>query len=405
MTLQRPGLPLGRYLRGTNSLTQTIPRNSSEATALRAPSRWTARHVGAIRAGAVSYAPVIGAGDFARVGDDLDVWDAWPVQLDDGAPAVLETGDIPWMALASPRFSDPEERHKHARIHLMLQSASKWRDLGPAMPEGFSPGSREWSGSSVLAADRRTLTLFFTATGRRGEKALTFEQRLFCAQSTLIQDSSGVRCTDWRSLGELFERDPAHYMASDAGVGEVGTIKAFRDPGYFRDPADGARYIFFTGSLAQSASDYNGVIGAAAARPEGPMDLKLLPPLVSADALHNELERPHVVIHGRLYYLFCSTHSHVFNPQGPVGPTGLYGLVSGELTRGWKRLNGTGLVFANPPDAPKQAYSWLVLSDLSVTSFVDRYGGANADGAQPFGGSFAPMLRLRLDGDRAALAE
>lgn len=386
-------------------MTQTIPRNSRKAAALRAPCPWTAQHVGAIQAGASNYAPVIGADDFARLREDLDIWDAWPVQNDDGTPALLDTGRVPWLALASPRFRDPEERHKHARIHLLLQSETGWSDFGPAMPDNFSPGSREWSGSALLAQDRRTLTLFFTATGRRGEKELTFEQRLFSAEATLSHDRSGLRCTDWRALRELFERDPAHYMASDAGRGEVGAIKAFRDPGYFRDPADGARYMFFTGSLAGSASDYNGCIGAAVAQPEGPMELTILPPLISADTLNNELERPHAVFHDGLYYLFWSTQSHVFNPQGPVGPTGLYGMVSRDLMSGWEPLNGTGLVFANPPEAPKQAYSWLVLSDLSVTSFVDRFGDARADGAQPFGGSFAPMLRLRLDGAHAALAE
>ena len=39
-------------------------------------------------------------------------------------------------------------------------------------------------------------------------------------------------------------------------------------------------------------------------------------------------------------------------------------------------LNGTGLVFANPDTAPKQAYSWLVLPDLQVTSFIDAWASA-----------------------------
>ncbi|HTM96970.1 MAG TPA: glycoside hydrolase family 68 protein, partial [Croceibacterium sp.] len=67
-------------------------------------------------------------------------------------------------------------------------------------------------------------------------------------------------------------------------------------------------------------------------------------------------------------------------------------------------LNGTGLVFANPPEAPAQAYSWLVLPDLSVTSFVDNWGREPAE-PRRFGASFAPALHLRLDGANAVLAD
>ena len=43
------------------------------------------------------------------------------------------------------------------------------------------------------------------------------------------------------------------------GGGAIGTIKAFRDPAFFRDPADGCDYLLFTASLAASASAWNGV--------------------------------------------------------------------------------------------------------------------------------------------------
>lgn len=101
------------------------------------------------------------------------------------------------------------------------------------MPDGFSPGSREWSGSALLEADRRTLALFFTSTGRRGETVQSFQQRLFSARATLAHDDHMASLSDWRDLREIVQRDPAHYMASDAGSGKVGTIKAFRDPRLF----------------------------------------------------------------------------------------------------------------------------------------------------------------------------
>lgn len=380
------------------------PSTSTRAADPVAAAAWTPGHVGAIDGFRHDGAPLIGDADVVRIAPDLDIWDAWPVQDADGTPAALTGGKALWMALGAPRFPDPDERHGHARIHLILRDAAGWHPLGPAMPDGFAPGSREWSGSALLAADRKTLTLFFTATGRRGEAALTFEQRLFRANATFAVEAGMYRLTNWRGLDEFVLRDPAHYMASDAGNGAVGTIKAFRDPAYFRDPRDGRHHVFFAASLAASASAFNGAVGWATARNDTLAEWDIRPPLISADTLNNELERPHVIFHQGLYYLFWSTQRHVFNPDGPTGPTGLYGMVSDRLDGGWRPLNGTGLVFANPDAAPKQAYSWLVLPDLQVTSFIDAWGSDGSDAnARRFGATFAPMLRLRLLGDEAGL--
>ncbi|MGV3456460.1 glycoside hydrolase family 68 protein [Sphingomonas sp.] len=377
------------------------PSSATVAAEQAAMAVWTPEHVRALAGLRHDSASLITDSDVVRVAPDLDIWDAWPVQDADGTPSALPGGKTLWMALGAPCFDDPDERHGHARIHLILRDAAGWHPLGPAMPDGFAPGSREWSGSALLAADRRTVTLYFTATGRRGEAALTFEQRLFCADATL---DGAYRLTDWRNLREFVVRDPAHYMASDAGSGAVGTIKAFRDPAYFRDPRDGRHHVFFAASLADSASAFNGCIGWATARNDTLADWDIRPPLISADGLNNELERPHVVMHGGLYYLFWSTQRHVFNPDGPTGPTGLYGMVSDRIDGGWRPLNGTGLVFANPDAAPKQAYSWLALPDLQVISFIDAWGSDGSDAnARRFGATFAPMLRLRLQVDKAGL--
>jgi len=385
----------------------TPPRSQTMDRLVGSPilTGWTAAHVRTITPDDSNSAPVLSDGDVIRVVEDIDIWDAWPIQDEDGSPSALPTGETLWMALGAPQFADPDERHGHARIHLFARSHGQWRHLGPAMPDGLSPGSREWSGSAVLAADRRGLTLYFTATGQRDEATLTFEQRLFRASATLEHVDGAWRLVDWRDLREMFARDPDHYMASDAGGGAVGTIKAFRDPAYFRDPEDGRHYVFFAGSLANSQSAYNGIIGSAVAESDKPDHWRITTPIISADRLNNELERPHVIHRNGLFYLFWSTQRAVFNPDGPTGPTGLYGMVSEQLLGGWRPLNGTGLVLANPPAAPNQAYSWLVMPDLQVTSFVDDWGSDGSGATEKrFGATFAPMLRLHLDGAVAGLA-
>jgi levansucrase len=383
-------------------LTEQSAAKRATASRSSAPVAWAAEQVRAIRLDDASIAPLITERDFARVDEALDIWDAWPVQDEVGYPARIADGLTLWMALAAPHSGDPDARHQHARIHLLECRDSQWRLRGPVMPDGFSPGSREWSGSAVLGENGVTLTLYFTATGRRGEETPTFEQRLFLAQATLTRGAEGHAFEDWRGLEEIVGRDPAHYMGTDGEVGAPGTIKAFRDPAFFRDPRDGQRYLFFAASRAHSTSAFNGVVGWAVERVPG--QWTGLPPLVSADGLNNELERPHVVFHRNAYYLFWSTQRHVFDPAGPTGPTGLYGMVSDRLDSGWRPLNGTGLVFANPPQAPAQAYSWLVLPDLSVTSFVDDWGPAGDGRPRRFGASFAPELQLQLDGPTARLA-
>ncbi|MXP26719.1 glycoside hydrolase family 68 protein [Altererythrobacter indicus] len=373
-------------------------------TNVTAPSHWTAGHIRAINSDSIETAPAFGPDDFSAVGNKIDIWDAWPVQDADGHPSLISHDEVLWMALAAPRFDDPEERHGHARIYLLLRKGKEWINLGPLMPDGFSPGSREWSGSAVLGADRRTLVLYFTATGLRGESVITFTQRMFSTRATLVKDDTGYHFENWRDLTEVIPLKPDWYMPSDAGNGKIGTIKAFRDPGYFFDPATGRHYLFFAASKAFSHSAFNGVVGAAFCDDPSRDEWHVMPPLVSADELNNELERPHVVLHKGLYYLFWSTQAHVFNPEGPTGPTGLYGMVASALTGDWKPVNGSGLVFANPLDAPKQAYSWLVMPDLKVTSFADQWGPVElADGERRFGGTFAPDIQLWLDGDRAGL--
>ena len=117
------------------------PRSSPSAAAVRdgAPSIWTAGQLDTIGAH-YDVAPLIHGDDVVRITPDLDIWDAWPIQDADSTPSALEDGTTLWMALGAPQFADPEERHGHARIHLLSNGANGWRHLGPAMTDGFSTG-------------------------------------------------------------------------------------------------------------------------------------------------------------------------------------------------------------------------------------------------------------------------
>lgn len=353
------------------------------------------------------------AADIFHLDPDLTLWDIWPIQLDNGDLAELAIGTL-WVMLSAPRTQDPDDRHNLARMRLLLQTpAGEWRDCGNLLPDGFAPGSREWSGSTRLDPKTGRVTLWFTATGRRGEAKPDFEQRLFHATGMLDVTKALPRVKDWRSLTQTVVNCGRHYADLLTTQGVAGQIKGFRDPYWFRDPKDGQGYILFTGSRSADlpASNHDGVIGLAKANDtDGHARFELMAPIIDAFGLASEMERPHMFVQGGLYYVFWSTQAHIFNAAQATGPTGLYGMVAPSLHGPFEPLNGSGLVLANPPQEPRQAYAWQVLPSLDVVSFIDYWGLEGRDTfadpalkAAQFGGAIAPVARLALHGDKSRL--
>lgn len=385
-------------------------------------SRWASDAVAMLRQDAATTIPVIDAVALAaaksawlRDGQDgssaaLDLWDMWPLQLADGATAKVAGGSL-WMILSAPVLADSNLRHDIARIRLALERGGAWIDCGNALPDGLCPGTREWAGSAVLDPDRSEVTLYFTAAGRRGETRPSFSQRLFETVGSLVIDGEAVRITGWSDPAESLVADGVRYVRVDAATGAPGFIKGFRDPAYFRDPGDGAEYLLFTASIPDAASDWNGAIGIARRDSRGGGgggSWVALDPLLRVDGLNNELERPHIVARDGLHYLFFSTQRRVFAPDGPNGPNGLYAMVADHVLGPYRPVNGSGLVAANPPDAPYQSYSWWVTGELDVAGFVEMPGLTSDPAGETaavrrahFGGVPAPRFQLVLDGDTA----
>ena len=370
-------------------------------------SRWTASQVAGLVQDARNTIPLVSPEQAVPVLPDLDLWDMWPVQHVDGTTAQFDGWTL-WMILSSPRLPDPEERHHVARIRLVMQKGAAWRDCGNLLPDGHCPGSREWAGSAIHDPASAKLTLFYTASGRRGEAQRTFEQRIFQTSGLLTFNEGRARVEGWSEPAECFVADDMDYVRVVQDFGLPGQIKAFRDPAHFRDPATGTDYLLFTGSLRQSDHAFNGAVGIARAVGAGLDRWELLPPLVSADTLNNELERPVMRYRDGRYYLFWSTQRKVFAPDGPSGPTGIYGMVADDLFGPYRPLNGSGLVAGNPEVEPMQTFSWWIADDLTAHGFIDYRGlesGSVIDDPEwrraHFGGTPAPVFRIALDGDRA----
>lgn len=367
---------------------------------------WMPAHLAQLRVTPETTLPAIPADLTRPLFPGLDLWDMWPLQ-EQGGHAALIGGSHWWFILAAPTLPDPDDRHAIARIRLVEQREGNWIDHGNAFPDGFTPGSREWAGSAVRRPDSLALDLYFTAAGRSGDGATSWEQRIFACAGLLSAEAAKAGIV-WQAPEEIIVADDRLYQRVDANSGRAGFIKGFRDPAWFVDPADGLEYLLFTASLVDAGSEYDGAIGWARRSADG--HWRLLPPLVTMDGINNEPERPHVVAHEGRYYLFFSTQRRMFAPGVAAGPNGLYGLVADQLTGPWRPLNGSGLVAANPAGAPLQAYSWWVTAALDVHGFADLPGvaevPADADACwrrAHFGGVPAPVFRLALDGAASRL--
>jgi levansucrase len=348
--------------------------------------------------------PTIHAEQVRPLVPGLDLWDCWPLTEEDGRTAVVG-GRHWWFFLSAPQFPDPVQRHGHARIRLLSHGADGWRDHGHALPDHANPGSREWAGSAVLAPDGMGLTLYYTVAGRRDEAALTFEQRIFAVTARMTEAGP----EHWGEPAEILAADGVTYQVADDRVERApGTLKAFRDPFFFRDPATGLDHLVFTASAGWADRPHNGMVGLATRTPAG---WQLDQPLLDAVGVNHELERAQVHCRDGLYYALWSTQRHTFAPEAPAGPNGIYGMVAPGLRGPWRPINGSGLVAANSAEEPQQSYSWVVTGEDEVWSFVDYWGLAGRSlkdhpdlVRSRFGGTAAPVFRLVFAGDSVTVA-
>jgi levansucrase len=373
-------------------------------------SHWLPEHVAGIDGTQLPAIPLVTAADVHDVLPGFQLWDCWTIDDVDGN-IVRFDGWTPWVIMCAPRSVHPDLRHDIARLRLMTERDGVWQDHGHLLPDDLNPGSREWAGSTVYDAATGRLTLFYTVTGRRDESSPSFEQRLFQVHGMLLVQGEALQTGDWGVPVENVVADGTDYVIVNQHQGRPGFIKGFRDPFHFRDPADGSDYVLFTGSFQPSGSEHNGVIGIARSCDGKFGEWQLLPPLVSADAVNNEMERPVLRFVGGHYYVFWSTQRKTFAPHGPTGPNGLYGMVAEHILGPYRALNGTALVAPNPAAEPFQTYSWWVDSELQVAGFVDLWNLAGQDPvanpelvAAHFGGVPAPSFGLVLKGDSAQIA-
>jgi levansucrase len=365
----------------------TDDATSTSGTDVRPPENyettlWTAEQVGLIRLSSDKSFPVIDRLPDEKIMPGYWVWDTWPVLTRDNVPARIN-GHYMLVSLTAPDSVLPGKRHDIARYRYMIsQNGADWQDMGYLFNEGDALGARQWAGSTIYDAATQRLTVFYTATGTRGETPLSYTQRIAQSSARLANAPNTVRFDSWEPHRIVLSPDLRWY-AQSTGTDAAGIVFAFRDPSYFRDPATGLSYLTFTGRIHDSPDQtYNGNVGIAVATDASLSNWRLLKPIIAA-------------------------------------PEGMYGWTSESLFGPWEPMNGSALMLHNPASAPDQTYSYQLLNDLSVLSFVNFIGAGDvcgssyiacggdeeaAERAKRFGGTLARSVLMRIDGTTASIA-
>ncbi|OFI38922.1 levansucrase [Arthrobacter sp. SW1] len=364
-------------------------------------------------------------------GDHVWVWDTWPLTDESGNQVSYKGWDVIFSLVADPQAGYTfDERHFNARIGYWFRPAgqpeSEWVYGGHLFPGGTTLGKAEWSGSTRIFDGGKLATLYTAVTDYPATGA-PMKSVIAKSEGKLKADAKGISIEGFTKHTQLLEPDGKMYQ-----TGAQNRYYAFRDPYTFEDPAHpGKTFMVFEGNtggkagelkcteadLGGSGEDAQAVtdsgarfqaanIGLAVADNSKLDSWKLLPPVLSANCVNDQTERPQIVIRNEggknKYYLFTISHQFTY-AAGLRGPDGVYGFVGDGIRSDYQPMNNSGLVLANPTNLsvpswdpaanPRQfqSYSHYVMPGGLVESFID-----NVDGRR--GGTLAPTVKIDFAG-------
>ncbi|GBR32540.1 levansucrase [Komagataeibacter oboediens DSM 11826] len=395
--------------------------------------------------------------DFPQTNPDVWLWDTWTL-IDAHANQFSYNGwEVIFALTADPNAGYTfDDRHVHARISYFYRRAGipasarprngGWIYGGHLFPDGASvkvfgstplTNNAEWSGSTrLLKTDGNEVAVFYTALGfnRTAEGANIAPPVAIISKTNgrIHADLNHVWFTGFNNHTGLLQPDGTYYQ-----TGQQNEFYSFRDPFTFEDPQNpGQTFMVFEGNTAgergakdctaadlgyqagdPNAEDLDTVqnsgatyqkanIGLAVSTDSSLTQWRFLPPLISANCVNDQTERPQVYIKDGKYYLFTISHRSTF-AAGIDGPDGVYGFVGNGLRSDFEPLNwGSGLALGNPTDLntaagsdfdpdpqqnPRafQAYSHYVMPNGLVESFIDTVEGRR-------GGALAPTVKIQI---------
>ncbi len=401
-------------------------------------------------------------GDFPDTNPDVWVWDTWTL-TDDKADQFSYKGWEVIFALTADRHAGYtfDDRHIHAKQGYFYRKAgipaSKrpknggWIYGGNVFPDGATASlfegqtythQAEWSGSTRIFKGNK-LRAFYTdlAFNRdsNGNDITPADARIAQSEGTIHANKDRVWLTGFTKQHELLRPDGVRYQN-----GEQNPFYNFRDPFTFTDPAHpGKTFMVFEGNTAvkrgartcneedlgyrpgdpnaeklgdvldSGATFQQANVGLAVADNKSLTKWHFLDPILSANCVTDQTERPQIYLKDGKYYLFTISHRSTY-AAGIDGPDGVYAFVGKGVRSDYQPVNkGSGLALGNPTDlntpfgAPSnilpnenpnayQSYSHYVMPGGLVESFIDAIGTRR-------GGSLAPTIRLKINGSTTAV--
>ncbi len=284
------------------------------------PSTWRSESVDKMGRAPANVAPAAKAPE-TDPSADVHLWDSWLLRDRYGGVATVDGWQVLFSLTADSDLL-PEARHDVAEIRYFCSRNGQDWEPGGTLFEGAALGQRQWSGAAVYDDD--ALVVFYTATGDERASEPTPDQRIAAAHGGVIESSADTITLEgpW-THEQLLEPDGDHYQTRDRSR---ELTYAFRDPFLFEDPAGDDLYMLFEANTPVSEESnpcagtpqqqhYSGAVGIARSVGGSLLEWELLPPLFEAVCVNHELERPHIVSREGRFYLFFSTHRHMFAPR------------------------------------------------------------------------------------------
>jgi len=388
--------------------------------------------------------------------EELEIWDSWPVQ--DAKTGYVVNWNGYQMVVAMMGIPKTSDSHLYLLYNKYGDNDfSNWKNAGSIFGYNETPLNQQWSGSATVNSDG-TLQLYYTRVNTADG---SFHQTLATTTVVLSHDDNDIKIERLENDHALFEGDDFHYQSHDQWKktntqGPDNT--ALRDAHIVQDE-QGNRYLVFEASTGNenyqgqhqiyNMTNYGGDMAynvksmfnilkdqdmktratwANAAigilklddNEKNPQVEKLYTPLVTANMVSDEIERPNVVKLGDKYYLFAATRlNHGTNVMSwskadqTVGDNVLMvGYVSDSLTGGYKPLNGSGVVLTAsvPANWRTATYSYYAVpvegheDRVLVTAYMTNRGevagpGLNATLAPSF------LVQINPDGTTEVLAK
>lgn len=341
------------------------------------------------------------------------VWDNWLVLNEQNGIANVE-GFRVMVALAAPF-----DRSEGTRLFFFYSRDGEHYEVGGPMTDGpLERNGQEWSGCTVLRDDG-TLQTFYTLAKSAPTMPTQLDQRLatFTQEVDITNGMLSLMPPFHHAIlaeadGHFYQTAYQAYMCERTYPSSrfmVGNNKpdnfCFRDPHFFKDPADGRCYLLFEANTGldycpQGSLDHeyvgspqyepryvptldaykaNGCIGIAELTDDAYHTIAYQPPLLTTNLVTDEIERVNIVVHDGGYYLFCVTRGRKMTLVNAATQYSVFmlGFRADTLRGPYVPLNGNGVVIrqehgsGGESSRPQNVYSFMVTPDLNVMCYAN----------------------------------